>query len=67
MSSPKVDPKTKTQKQKVATTRPHIIFLYAILTEELNPTQPLKNELSRIKQRIAKTLDTEKVMLQDIS
>jgi len=60
----KLSEETKTEKPKV--TRSTKIFVCVILTEELDPTQPLKKELERIKQEITKALNCERVMLQDM-
>ena len=44
----------------------HKLFLSAIITEDLDTTKPLKQELHRIKQKLAKALNTDKIMLQDL-
>ena len=45
----------------------HKLFLYAVVMEELDPTKPVKEELLRIKDKLGKALNSDRIMLQDIS
>ena len=42
------------------------IFLAAILEKEIDSREPLKKELVKVKNRIAKALGTDKIMLQTV-
>ena len=43
------------------------LFVYAVVTEEVDRSKPLKDELMRVKQKLAKALQSDRIMLQDIS
>ena len=43
-----------------------MIFLVAILEIEIDSREPLKKELVKVENRIAKALGTDKIMLQTV-
>jgi len=45
----------------------HKIFLYAIINENIDSSKSLSKELMRIKNKVAETLNSDRIVLQDIS